>query len=188
VDTRIIAATNRDLESEVQARQFRADLYHRINVFTINIPPLRDRVEDIPSLCIQLLKKIGHRLGRGQLPLIDRRSMDLLCSYDWPGNIRELTNVLERALILCDGDKITPSHLNIKTSTDAKPMSTDEMSFSLRVSQGGSMHQALHEVKRQIIEAALARSRGSIKNAAILLGISRDSFVHHMRSLDIRRL
>ncbi len=187
VDTRIIAATNRDLEKEVQIGQFRVDLYHRINVFTIHIPPLRDRFEDIPKLCVQLLKKIGNRLGRSRLPVIDRKSMDLLCSYDWPGNIRELMNVLERALILCDEDKITPSHLNIKTSTDARPISAGEMSFSVRVSQEGSMHQALHELKRQIIEAALARSRGSIKNAAMLLGISRDSFVHHMRSLDIRR-
>jgi PAS domain S-box-containing protein len=187
VDSRIIAATNRDLKKDVQTGQFRADLYHRINVFTINIPPLRDRFEDIPKLCIQLLKKIGNRLGRGQLPLIDRKSLERLCSYDWPGNIRELMNVLERALILCDGDKITSSHLNIETSTDAAHLHRleGELSYTLKVSPSSSLTDQIQTAKKILIAEALKRTHGNVSAAARVLGISRDVLRHQIEIFDL---
>jgi transcriptional regulator with GAF, ATPase, and Fis domain len=107
VDVRVIAATNRDLEQAIQAGRFRADLYYRLSVFPIRLPPLRERPEDIPLLVGYFAQKYGRRLGK-RIPSVPPATLQLLGAYPWPGNVRELENVLERALILSQG-----SHLDL---------------------------------------------------------------------------
>jgi transcriptional regulator with GAF, ATPase, and Fis domain len=105
VDTRIIAATNRDLEEEVRNGRFREDLWYRLNIFPITMPPLRDRLEDIPLLVDFYVKKIAKRLGKS-IEIIPETAIDALKKYNWPGNVRELENVLERAVINSSGPKL----------------------------------------------------------------------------------
>jgi transcriptional regulator with GAF, ATPase, and Fis domain len=105
VDVRIIAATNRDLEQAVREGKFRADLYHRLNVFPIRVPPLRERAEDIPPLVWAFVEVFGRRMGK-TISSIPRKTMERLQQYSWPGNVRELSNVIERAMILATDDSL----------------------------------------------------------------------------------
>jgi transcriptional regulator with GAF, ATPase, and Fis domain len=105
VDVRVLAATNRDLLKAVREKSFREDLYYRLSVFPLQIPPLRDRKEDIPALALFLIKKFASRIGK-QIDGLDKETMRCLVAYSWPGNIRELENVIERAVILANGPKI----------------------------------------------------------------------------------
>src|SRR5205814_1615286 len=106
VDVRILAATNRDLERAAAASAFRTDLFYRLNVFPIRVPSLRERAEDIPLLVEYLIERYAEKAGK-KLRVIDTRTIELLQTYDWPGNIRELQNVVERAVVLCDGDTLS---------------------------------------------------------------------------------
>jgi DNA-binding NtrC family response regulator len=187
VNARLIAATNRDLEQEVKQGNFREDLFYRLNVFCIRVPPLRERREDLPFILDDLLIILSRQMGLGRVPRIDEAAMEVLLNYRWPGNVREARNVLERALILCDKRKISAKDLSITEKPEVRRLTADELSVSLSLAPGSSMHEALLDAKRRLVEEALGRSRGSIKGAAILLGISRDSFVHHMKSLGVRR-
>lgn len=187
VSARLVAATNRDLEAEVQAGNFREDLYYRLNVLTIRVPPLRDRMEDLPLLVSALLKALTERMGLSHIPAIDIDAMEGLSSYHWPGNIRELRNVLERALILCDRRRITSADLGFSPSRSSEPFSQDDLRFSVGISDQVSMDDALREAKRALVQEALQRSGGSIKEAALLLGITRASMNHHMKYLGINR-
>jgi len=187
VNTRIVAATNRDLEKDVEAGTFRRDLYYRLNVFSIQVPPLRERVEDIPLIVGELLTELSHRMGLSEVPVAEDEAMALLQSYDWPGNIRELRNTLERALILGDRKRIAPMDLGILRNTAADQYRPEGVSFSVHFRRGGSMHDALREAKRYLVMEGLERTGGNIKDAAVYLGVSRDSLVHHMKSLGIRR-
>ena len=110
VDVRLIAATNKNLADEVAEGNFREDLYYRVNVVTITLPPLRDRRGDIPLLAAHALKKFAH-LADGHAKEISRETMEILLDYPWPGNVRQLESAIERAILLCDGDKITPKDL-----------------------------------------------------------------------------
>ncbi len=105
VDVRIIAATNRDLEQAMRDGKFRADLYHRLNVFPIHVPPLRERRDDIPLLVWAFVEVFGRRMGK-TISSIPRKTMEQLQHYSWPGNVRELSNVIERAMILATGDSL----------------------------------------------------------------------------------
>ncbi len=186
VDARIICATNRDLEQETQAGGFRADLFHRINVFTITVPPLRDRTEDIPALCSELLETIGKRLGRARIPVVDMQAMDILCGRSWPGNVRELMNALERAVIQCDGNRIMPAHLGLWPRNQSQStVSEDAMSFVLTVSPASPLNDQMRVAKKALITVALLRSGGNVSAAARLLGTSRDVLRHQMKTLDI---
>ena len=111
-DTRVIAATNRDLQKAIQLGQFREDLFYRLNVFAINLPPLRDRREDVMPLSEAFLGELGRSFGRPPAG-ISREARDRLIEYHWPGNVRELRNILERAAILCEGGLITTAHLTL---------------------------------------------------------------------------
>ncbi|MBI5848145.1 MAG: sigma-54-dependent Fis family transcriptional regulator [Nitrospirae bacterium] len=111
-DLRIIASTHRDLKKMVRECSFREDLYHRINAYPITLPPLRDRVEDIPDLAAHFIRQYRKELGK-QIPGISESAMKILLNYQWPGNVRELKNCIERAAILIDGELIRPDHLNI---------------------------------------------------------------------------
>jgi len=153
VDARIVAATNRDLVAAVRAGEFREDLYYRLAVFPIEVPPLRQRQEDIPALAAHVLTRLGYNR-----PLAES-VLRLLAEHDWPGNVRELENVLERALILAAGDEIGPRHIQLPEPVLVPPTA----------GQGGS----LFEVERKMIEDALAKAGGNKSKAAKLLGITR---------------
>ena len=113
VDVRVVAATNRNLKQQVARRQFREDLYFRLSVFPITVPPLRDRVDDIPILARHFIERQCRELGKKTLTL-SPAALEALQAYPWPGNVRELQNCLERAVILADGDVIQPQQFNLK--------------------------------------------------------------------------
>jgi transcriptional regulator with PAS, ATPase and Fis domain len=163
-DVRVIAATNRDLHQAVARGQFRLDLYYRLNVFDIRIPPLRERREDIMLLAQSFLEERGYSLGCGQVELTPE-AMDTLLRHEWPGNVRELYNALERAMIVCEGGLIRPQDVCL-----APPMvpvmleSTD-----------------LGVVERQAIERAMRAVNGNKSRAARQLGISRTQLYYRLR-------
>jgi len=172
VDVRVIAATNRDLEDGVRGGIFRADLFYRLNVFPIEIPPLRDRKDDIPSLATYFVGKFSKRMGR-HIDRIQRSVYDQFYQYDWPGNVRELANLLERAVILCQGDTIQPQHLTMSRS---RPAAAPEGL------------PTLEEGERRLILRALERTGGVLagpNGAAELLGINRSTLWSRMRKLGI---
>ncbi|MEW6529980.1 MAG: sigma 54-interacting transcriptional regulator [Thermodesulfobacteriota bacterium] len=187
VDTRILAATNRDLVKEIERQRFRLDLFYRLAVLTIAVPPLRQRREDIPALVQELLAGVGERMGLTGTPAISSEAMEALLEYDWPGNVRELQNVLERATILCDRERITVKDLGLQEADRTQDASSGETPLKVLLPPGGSFEDAVNETKRLLIVKALERSSGSIKDAATLLGMTRNSIDHHIRRLGIRR-
>src|SRR5213594_3609223 len=177
VDVRVLAATNRDLETAVQSGAFRQDLYYRLNVFPIEIPPLRERVDDIPVLVEYLIERYAKKAGKS-IRTIKKQTVELFQAYDWPGNVRELQNVIERAVVLCDGETfaIDQSWLQGKPSRPSarmpRPVTT------------------LAEGEKELIEAALAASSGRISGplgAAAKLGIPRQTLESKMKGLHIDR-
>lgn len=178
IDVRFIAATNRDLEAEVEAGRFRRDLYFRLNVFPISIPPLRERVEEIEPLCQTLLE---HACQELQLPRreISAEAMALFRRYRWPGNIRELRNVLQRALVLCTDGEIGLAHLPREKM--------DELIVDV-VPKSAAHHASLEQdEERARIIAALEECAGNQTRAAKLLGMPRRTLVYKLKSLDIPR-
>jgi formate hydrogenlyase transcriptional activator len=160
VDVRMIAATNSDLTEKVRAGRFRSDLYYRLNVFPLRVPPLRERREDIPLLVAHFAAKHAERFGR-VINRIDRRSMRLLESHHWPGNVRELENIIERAIILS-------RHSTLRFERDALP------SGSLMGTTDGNIDEGLKVQERETIEAALRVSGGRVSGpngAARALGL-----------------
>lgn len=179
-DVRIIAATNRDLEQEIAEGGFREDLFHRLNVFTVRVPPLRQRKEDIPKLVHEIAAKLSEKQGREIAPVVDEDAVKTLIRYDWPGNVRELRNVLERALILSNGQAITTEQ--IRLSEEAPPQTgAGDLSVSLKIDEGCSMDTAFREAKRYLVDEALRATDGNVVAAARLLGISRDKLRYHLR-------
>lgn len=174
VDVRIVAATNCDLAEEVRAGRFRNDLYYRLNVFPLRVPPLRERPEDIPVLAAHFAARYGERFGRA-INRIDRRSMKLLESHDWPGNVRELENVIERAIILSrDG--------TLRIERDALPTP------GLMGKTDGTMKENLRTQEREAIETALRASGGRISGqsgAARALGLAASTLELRIRRLGI---
>lgn len=165
VDVRVIAATNRNLQEEVKSGRFRKDLFFRLQVVHIVIPPLRDRHEDIPALVNHFLKKHG---GKKDL-LATRQVHSLLKDYDWPGNVRELENVIERAVVLAQGRYITLEHISLPS------VSIIEGATNYRASDMSSLalHDILEKVEHDVVLAALQRARWNKTRAAKLLKISR---------------
>jgi DNA-binding NtrC family response regulator len=161
VDVRLIAATNSDLEKAVKEERFRADLYYRLNVIPVLIPPLRDRRDDIPLLVDHFLRLAGDRTGRRKS--ISKVSMDLLCAYDWPGNVRELENVIERAVILQEGDEITPENLPVKVC--------NHLSERRRVVMDEAQ-MTLDELEKEYLVSVLEETGWQKKKASAILGIN----------------
>jgi DNA-binding NtrC family response regulator len=161
VDVRLIAATNSDLEKAVKEERFRADLYYRLNVIPVLIPPLRDRRDDIPLLVDHFLRLAGDRTGRRKS--ISKVSMDLLCAYDWPGNVRELENVIERAVILQEGDEITPENLPVKVC--------NHLSERRRVVMDEAQ-MTLDELEKEYLVSVLEETGWQKKKATAILGIN----------------
>ncbi|MFH1115456.1 MAG: sigma 54-interacting transcriptional regulator [Pseudomonadota bacterium] len=184
VNARLIAATNRDLQKEVLDGRFRRDLYYRINVFSISIPPLRERSEDLPRLAGEILAGLTNKLGLGFVPTIDSRCIKTLAAYPWPGNIRELRNVLERAVILGDGRNIDPCNLS-RWDNDLVAEEIADWSLSVTFPDGRSLNDVIRDVKLGLINEALHRTQGRKQQAAELLGVSRDALKHHIKSLGL---
>ncbi len=166
IDIRIIAATNQDLPRLVEEKTFRADLYYRLSVAAIRIPPLRERKEDLPLLVEHFLSRINVKIGTN-LRGVSREAMGLLFEHDWPGNVRQLANVLERAAIMSTGEVLDAAQFRdafqVRGGADAGAVSGADHVVSLR--------QTLEDVERSMIEKALTRAGGVQKDAAAFLGI-----------------
>jgi len=170
VDFRIISATNRDLEEGVAAGEFREDLYFRLNVFTIDIAPLRERTEDIPLLADYFVQKYAQSMTRG-VKGISADAMKMLEAYDWPGNARELRNVIERAIVLCSGDEITARDLSFP--------------FRYRMKQPGG--DTLEEVEKSHVTRILERADWNISHAATVLGIDRTTLYSKIKKYGLSK-
>ena len=182
VDVRVLAATNRDLEKAVAAGVFRQDLYYRLNVFPIHVPSLRERPEDIPLLVEYLIERYATKTGK-RIRKINKSTLTLFQAYDWPGNIRELQNVIERAVILCDGDTFSVD----ETWLAHDPKISDGPSIAIGTSLA-QQHRIQSETERQLIEATLAATGGRVagpKGAAAKLGIARQTLDSKITALGI---
>jgi Nif-specific regulatory protein len=162
-DVRIITATNRDMERAVAAGQFREDLYYRLNVFTITMPPLRDRRADIPSLAEYFLAKYAKQHGR-KIGRLSTAALDRLSEYGWPGNVRELENAIERAVVLCDGFVVEERHLPRSVLDRNQSASGD--------GETPNLTEAVERLERRMIQEALTLTRGNLSRAARALGIT----------------
>ena len=182
VDVRIVAASNRDLESEVRAGRFREDLFYRLAVVPIHLPPLRERREDIPLLVEHLTKVQGQKLGR-TIREVSSEALRQLQAWDWPGNIRELRNVIERALVLSEGEILhLPAPL---PQTPTSP--TREHDIPGETAGAAPLQTLLREYKKVLIQDALRRSEGNQRRAAEILGLHRPSLTRMIRDLGLNR-
>jgi two-component system response regulator AtoC len=165
VDCRVVAATNKILSEEVAAGRFREDLYYRLNVITIHMPPLRDRKEDVPLLVEHFLSKFRHKAGAAPTR-ISEEAMQALIDYDWPGNVRQLEHTIERAVIVARGGIITSQHLNLEAAAEAAIVDLNH-----KLQSGQSLPEVVAEVERLMIGRAMDRAEGNRYHAAKLLGI-----------------
>ena len=173
VDVRVIAATRVDLQEAVAAGSFRDDLYYRLNVINIRIPPLRERREDVPLLVHSFIERISHELGKESCEITEA-AMGVLMDHDWPGNVRELENAVERALVTSKGHVLSDddfAFLKRQPSTANGWVPPDNLS--------------LDEVQRQVIGATLRRSHGNVKEAAAILGIDRSTLYDRLKKYQI---
>ncbi len=173
-DIRIIAATNRDLSAALARGEFREDLYYRLRVFEIALPPLRERREDILPLAETFVEEIGKTVGR-PCAGISKQARDVLLTYSWPGNVRELRNAIERAIILCDGGLITAEHLPEPRPGNGKGAASPSLTPG----------QNLSDVERNLVENALKEARNNKALAARLLGITRSQLYSRIQKYDI---
>jgi formate hydrogenlyase transcriptional activator len=177
VDVRVLAATNRDLNAAVTERTFREDLFYRLNVFPIRLPALRERVDDVPLLAEYLIDRYAQKAGK-RIRNISKDTLALFQTYDWPGNVRELQNVIERAVILCEGetfevDEAWLTRAAAKSANASAPLVAN-----------------LAEREKEVIENALRETMGQISGptgAAVKLGIARQTLESKIRKLRINR-
>ena len=184
IDIRVLAATNRDLKAAVAAGTFRQDLFYRLNVFPIEMPSLRERVDDIPLLVEYLIDRYAKAAGK-KIRNMQRKTLELFQAYDWPGNVRELQNVVERAVILSDGETFSVDETWLKRESHQSTGPTVPVSGSL------AEHDRVRlEREREMIEAALAESKGRIAGpagAAAKLGIPRQTLDSKIKALEINK-
>ncbi|CAA7600530.1 RNA polymerase sigma factor 54 interaction domain protein [Acididesulfobacillus acetoxydans] len=174
VDVRVISATNRDLHRMVMEHKFRLDLYYRLNVVTLELPPLRERVEDLEGIIKTLLERLNRRLGT-VVEGVSKETLDIFRSYGWPGNIRELENVLERAMIISDEPYISPEHLAPSLRSTGGEESGERGAGQTSFSENLSLEEALKAAEKEILSRALRRSGGNKLQAAKALGIHRSA-------------
>jgi DNA-binding NtrC family response regulator len=175
IEARVIAATNRNLQLEVKEGRFREDLYYRLNVINIQIPPLRERREDIPLLARHFIERLSHELKKNVTDIADG-GLKILMNYDWPGNARELENAIERAMVSCR----------------QTILSEDDFEFLARVSGGATdwkipANISLDELEKQAIDATIRQTGGNIKQAALILGIDRSTLYDRMKKHNLKR-
>jgi two-component system nitrogen regulation response regulator NtrX len=180
VDTRVLAATNKDLQAEIRAGQFREDLYFRLNVIPIFVPPLRDRQEDIPLLADHFMAEFAREYGR-RVKNFDASARAVLQQYPWPGNVRELRNVTERLVIMVPGDRIS--------STDLSFLEPSGLTRLQPVSEPSSERLTLHEARdrfeRDLILRTLAEQQGNMSRTADVLGVERSNLYRKMKAFGI---
>lgn len=167
IDVRLIAATNRDLTKEVERGSFRRDLYYRLSVIEINIPPLREKKEDIPVLAEYFLKRFAQKINK-EVTGFSPGAMKLLIDYDWPGNVRELENEIERAVILAETQTVTPDELSERIRSGGIRLKIEEI-------KDRSLKGVLEGYERKIISEVLAEMRWNKTRVAQLLGITRQA-------------
>ncbi len=185
VDVRVIAASNTDLEKLADENKFRTDLFHRLNIFVINIPALRTRKEDIPSLCDYYLKMYARQFGKSPL-VMNKEAKKKMLAYDFPGNVRELRNIIERAVILCEGTELLPYHLRLSHSQE-------NGKDGLAVSENSNMPSDifsdfgfdLEENERRLIQEALNRSDNNKSKTALLLNITWQTLDRRMKKYNM---
>lgn len=171
VETRVIAASNRDIREEVSRGAFREDLFYRLNVVEIRVPPLRERPGDIATIANHYLAAFKKKFARPELEL-SAAAAAMIREYPWPGNVRELVNVLERAVLLCRSDTIEPEHLPLETATTPRTAVARRSGGRIELELPPGI-VTLDEVERALIEAILKRTRGNVSRAADLMGMSR---------------
>jgi DNA-binding NtrC family response regulator len=172
VDVRLVAATNQDLGELVREKRFRADLYYRINTLVLRVPPLRERTADVPLLAGSLLRRLCHEMGRAELEL-SADAVEALVVHPWPGNVRELRNVLERAVLACQGRQLLRRHLRFETGAPLPAAGTD------------GPHLTLEELERRHIERVLDHEKGHVVAAAERLGIPRSTLYQKLKAFGI---
>jgi DNA-binding NtrC family response regulator len=211
VDVRVVCATNRDLREEIKAGRFREDLYFRLNVFQIQLPPLRERSEDVPSLVQHFLQKFNRESNK-RLKGADPKALEIMQAYAWPGNIRELRNAIERAVLLAGNGPILREHFAVEKMTSTVSTLLGAPSPALRTPESGRhftrdgraphggngfedeetslgdrLRQQVKEVERQHIMDALSRCGGNQTRAARELGISRRTLITRLEEYNIPR-
>jgi len=174
VDVRVVAATHRDLEEEIRAERFREDLFYRLNVIAIHLPPLRERMEDVPLLAQAFFDRLTQELGK-ELEGFSEGALAALLDHDWPGNVRELENAIERAVVTCRGATIGEAELAFLRRPESREA----------ILRGEDLNLA--ELEKRAITAALARSGGNVTRAAAVLGIDRSTLYDKLRRYDIAR-
>jgi DNA-binding NtrC family response regulator len=171
VDVRVITATHRNLKEEVAQGRFREDLYYRLHIVPINLPPLRQRTDDLPVLANYFLHRLGRELRKPNLK-IEAPALEMMKNYHWPGNVRELENVLERAAVLCEGERITVA--------DLPPLAKDRSAVLQLPDENLELNQTLEDVERTLIERAMFRAHGVKAEAARLLGIKATTLLYKL--------
>ncbi len=184
VDVRIIAATNKDLKTEVMEKRFREDLYYRLYIVPIEVPPLRDRREDIPELVQYFIKKHRERT-RSQVSDISQEALDVLKKYHWPGNIRELENVIEQTLVLCPKKVIEASDLPFHIRSPLCEQKNDRSSVIVRFSYGMNLESFILDIERQIIKETLELTKNNRAEAARLLGMKPSSLQYKIAKYNL---
>ena len=197
VDVRVIAATNKRLIEEIEAGRFREDLYYRLNVVQLTIPPLRERMGDIPALCRHLLARIATQPGLRSLGLTDD-ALALLMQHGWPGNVRQLQNALFRAAVLCDGDALTPQDFpqiaaQIRTGEPIDRLTIRPRAASqphrdgagITLFEGDGHVRQLAEIEADVIRLAIGHYRGRMTEVARRLGIGRSTLYRKLAELGI---
>ena len=179
VDVRILAATNRDLQRAVSEGNFREDLFYRLNVVTLHVPPLRDRIDDIPLLAGYFLEAYADK-NRKQIKGFSPVAMDMLLKYGWPGNVRELENAVERAVILSAGDYITEKEFPLSIVTDY----SGDLEAGTPYVRNGEV-RSLEAIEKQAVLAAIEASNGNKSEAARLLGINRKTLYKKLKAYGV---
>jgi len=174
IDVRVLAATNADLRAALESGEFREDLYYRLNVVPINVPPLRERKEDIPALVEHFIRKHREELG-SSVESISEEALDLLMRYHWPGNVRELENVIERSLVLCSGDRLEARDIRLDADRKAAPAAGDFLPPG----------KTLQEHERDLIRKALELAKGNKSRAARLLGLTRNALRYRLSQMGL---
>jgi DNA-binding NtrC family response regulator len=179
VNARIIAATNRDLEKAVEEGTFRHDLFYRFSVIKIKVPPLRERMEDIPALAKEIVSRLATDMQLKSVPPLDAAMMEALAQYHWPGNVRELRNVLERALIVSEGKRC---EILLPSPSNSRPRPEVATGSEFR---GRTLREVTDEITRAMCLDALEQCNGNKREAARILGIARDSLYRYLKQFGI---
>jgi transcriptional regulator with PAS, ATPase and Fis domain len=192
VDVRVVAATNRKLTDAIEQGKFRLDLYYRLNVIQVVLPPLRERSEDVLPLAEHFVRTYNTKFKR-DIKGISHSAAAMLLAHDWPGNVRELRNVIERAMVLEEADWIQGSNLQIASDTGKLPLSrieellpSEQYPSEEHVSQTAPFEVSLEEAEKNLVKKALEKSGGNQTRAAVLLGVTRDTLRYKMKKFNLR--